>query len=135
MKKYLFITIALLLLTPTIWAQKVDSTVVAQMQEATMILPRYKMYKTENSFILLKLDTRTGKAWMTQFRSSSTSNVETSINYLSLEYEWNSWNGRFDMYPTNNMYKFIIVDTYTGKTYLLQWNTEYDRRFVEPIDD
>lgn len=100
-----------------------------------MILPRYKMYKTENSFILLKLDTRTGKAWMTQFRSSSTSNVETSINYLSLEYEWNSWNGRFDMYPTNNMYKFIIVDTYTGKTYLLQWNTEYDRRFVEPIVD
>ena len=134
MKKYLLL-LAFLVLLPTIKAQIIDSATVAQMQEETMSLPRYKMFKTENNFILLKLDTRTGKVWMTQFRSSTTNNLELPVDYLSLEYSWNSWNGRFDMYATNNIYKFIVLDTYTGKTYLLQWNTESDRRFIEPIVD
>lgn len=109
-----------------------DSIFIAKMQEKTMEVPRYKMYKTDNIHILLKLDTRCGKAWMTQFRSSDTRSMEISIDSaLSLSDE--SWNGRYEMYETQNMYKFIILDTFTGRTFLLQWNTEYDRRFVEPI--
>ncbi len=122
-------------LTLSCFGQKVDYTTIAEMQRVTMLVPRYKMFKTENNVILLKLDTRTGKAWMTQFRSGSTKSVEVPISYTGLEYESLSWNGRFDMYATNNIYKFIIIDTYTGKTYMLQWNVEDDKRFVEPIID
>lgn len=227
MKKYLFL-LAFIILLPSVKAQNIDSTTVAKMQEATKTLPRYKMYKTTNSFIMLKLNTRTGKVWMTQRRSKNTPSIEVPINgvtvkhtflsngkhlqsynineksmsayhsvrvivngeewkkvealyemgpkgkgfmcktsinigltvsfgngdfgkipesgsiievsYISpmesaLEYEWNSWNGRYDMYPTNNIWTFIIVDTYTGKTYQLQWYTELDRCFVEPIEN
>lgn len=132
MKKLLFIIITFLFAI-NLHAQDPDTSVINQMQKATMILPRYKMYKTENNFILLKFDTRTGKAWMTQFRSGETKSLEIPIEYFSLSYEWKSWNGRYDMYETNNIYKFIIVDTYTGKTYLLQWNVDEDKRFIEPI--
>lgn len=114
-------------------AQQVDSAFLADMQQTTKILPRYKMYKTENNFILLKMDTRTGKVWMTQFRSGSTQNMEIPVSYYVIEREHDSWNGRFEMYATNNIYKFIIVDTYLGDTYLLQWNSEYDKRFIEKI--
>lgn len=116
-------------------AQQIDSSYIADMQQSSKLVPRYKIYKTENNFILLKLDTRTGRAWMTQFRSSSTQNLEIPISYYSLAWEHKSWNGRFDMYATNNMYKFIIIDTYLGDTYLLQWNTDDDRRFIEKIVD
>ncbi|MBQ9435571.1 MAG: hypothetical protein IJU33_05525 [Bacteroidales bacterium] len=134
LSRYL-ISFVLIALTLSCLGQKIDYSTIAEMQKVTTLVPRYKMFKTENSVILLKLDTRTGKAWMTQFRSGSTKSLEIPISDTGLDYESMSWNGRFDMCATNNIYKFIIIDTYTGKTYMLQWNIEDDKRFVEPIVD
>ena len=39
-------------------------------------------------------------------------------------------NGRFKLYPTDNSYNFIMVDTINGKTYQVQWNIDKDKRFV-----
>lgn len=41
--------------------------------------------------------------------------------------------GRFELYATNNMYQFILLDTETGRTWQVQWNTEYNKRFRERI--
>lgn len=133
MKKYIILLVAALSFASVCRAQYVGTETISDMQKATKALPRFKIYKTENNHIVLKLDTRTGKAWMTQFRSGDTESAEVPISYSGLEFEGNSWNGRFDMYPTNNMFKFIIVDTYTGKTYLLQWHFEENKRFIEEI--
>ena len=43
-------------------------------------------------------------------------------------------NGRYELYPTQNIYTFILLDTKFGRTYQVQWNTDPKKRFVEQIN-
>lgn len=95
--------------------------------------PRYKMIETQNVHILLKWDTRTGRTWMVQYSLSDTPALENLIpnsNFLS---EDKSWNGRFELYPTQNMFNFIMIDTYNGNTYQVQWNVDEEYCLAAPI--
>ena len=96
--------------------------------------PRYKMYQTENVYNLLKLDTRRGKVWQVQYRMGDSESQVVSLNYIGIVPEDDGWDGRFELYPTKNMYTFIMLDTGTGDTYQVQWSTKgYDYQFVEPL--
>lgn len=106
---------------------------------------RFKMYQTDNIYNLLKLDTWTGRVWQVQWGETK-ERMEVLINYRDLrdlpteeeddyEYAAKNRNGRFEMYPTKNMYTFILLDTYSGKTYQVQWSTKYGERFCVPITD
>lgn len=103
------------------------------MQEATKVLPRFKMYPTENVHILLKLDTKRGKVWMVQYSLSDTHSAEIPIKYYYLVDDDEGWNGRFELYPTKNMYNFIMVDNEDGTTYQVQWSTDSSYRFIQKI--
>ena len=102
------------------------------MVQATRV-PRYKMYPTQNINILLKFDTKRGRIWMVQYRMKDQDALEVTIANFAAVNESAGWNGRFEMYPTNNMYNFLMIDTETGQVYQVQWSTEYNRRFVEKI--
>ena len=39
-------------------------------------------------------------------------------------------NGRFKLYPTGNMYNFVMVDVIDGRTWQVQWNIDDDKRLV-----
>jgi len=96
--------------------------------------PRYKMYKTENTYNLLKLDTATGRVWQVQYRLGSTKSMTVAIDDYSLLWDDETPKaGRFELYPTNNMYQFILLDTQTGKTWQVQWSTVAKERFRERI--
>ena len=41
--------------------------------------------------------------------------------------------GQYKLYPTDNMYNFIMVDTINGFTYQVQWSIDEDSRIVMPI--
>lgn len=94
--------------------------------------PRYKIYSTENIYTLLRLDTRTGQVSQVQYRTNDTDGFSININY-GIIYDSKSHNGRFELYPTKNMYTFIMIDTYSGDLYQVQWSTKKDKRFVERI--
>ena len=95
---------------------------------------RYKMYKTENTYNLLKLDTATGRVWQVQYRLGSTKSMTVVIDDYSLLWDDETPKaGRFELYPTNNMYQFILLDTQTGKTWQVQWSTVAKERFRERI--
>lgn len=55
------------------------------------------------------------------------------INYRGIIREDEEFDGRFELYPTKNMYTFILLDTDNGKTYQVQWNTDPDKRFIMQI--
>lgn len=98
--------------------------------------PRYKMYQTENIYHLLKLDTRTGAVWQVQYRMKSVRASTIPIEYIfstGIIIESLGWDGRFELYPTKNMYTFILLDTSTGDTYQVQWGTDSKHRFVERL--
>ena len=39
-------------------------------------------------------------------------------------------NGRYKLYPTGNMYNFIMVDVIEGRTWQIQWSVKEDKRLV-----
>ena len=96
--------------------------------------PRFKMYQTENTYNLLKLDTRIGRVWQVQYRMKDVESQVVSLNYFGIVSESEGWDGRFELYPTKNLHTFIMIDTGTGDIFQVQWSTSgYDYRFVEKI--
>lgn len=94
-------------------------------------LPRYKLYKTENLYNLIKLDTATGRVWQVQYGMNGTSKrQEIAIDDSSLLWSWDEVRaGRYELYATDNMYTFILLDTEKGYTYQVQWNFDENKRF------
>lgn len=91
--------------------------------------PRYKMYPTQNINILLKLDTATGKVCMVQYGTGDNIGISVPVDDSSLLYSWDTVQaGRFELYPTQNMYNFILLDTQLGNTYQVQWHTKEKSR-------
>ena len=116
----------------------IDSITIAQIgaiyDKIDNIVPRYKIYKTENTYNLIKLNTATGQIWQVQYRLGDTESMTVAIDNTSLLYSFESEiAGRFELYPTNNMYQFILIDTQTGRTWQVQWSTTPGKRFRERI--
>ena len=60
--------------------------------------------------------------------------MEVVLDETSLLYYWEeAIPGRFELYPTQNMYTFILLDTKFGYTYQVQWSTNPDQRFRSRI--
>lgn len=98
---------------------------------ASYSVPRFKLYKTENIYNLIKLDTATGALWQVQYGMNNSSDaMEVPIDeYSLLSYDEGPIPGRYELYPTNNMYTFILLDTRKGYTYQVQWSTNPKQRF------
>ncbi len=49
--------------------------------------------------------------------------------YMKIDFDF-AQNGRFKLYPTQNMYNFIMQDVISGQSYQVQWNNDEDYRGV-----
>ena len=49
---------------------------------------------------------------------------------ISSKYDDIAQNGRFKLYPTGNMYNFIMVDVIDGRNWQVQWSNTEDQRLV-----
>ena len=98
-------------------------------------VPIYKLFPTQNYWTFIKLDTRNGMMWQVHFTISNEGyEGELILNSSSLVLtEQEEVNGRFTLYPTNNIYNFILLDQINGKTYQVQWNNDQEKRFVSRI--
>jgi len=91
----------------------------------------YKMYPTENIYNLLKLDTQTGKIEQVQWSLDEDKEFSTIINSEDLSL-YNSVNS-FELYPTKNIYQFILLDKYSGRTWHVQWGLSSNKRWIKRI--
>ena len=95
---------------------------------------RYKLYPTENMWTFLKLDTKTGRVWQDQYAINSNSRIQSQ--FVSVRLSWDEdWGalsniGRFELYPTQNMYTFLLMDKKLGTIWQIQWSTDPDNRGV-----
>lgn len=100
-------------------------------EEQTMYLP-FKLYPTDNMWTFIKLDTRNGKMWQVQFSVKGDDyRFEMPLNMTVLAAD--STNGRFELYPTQNMFNFVLLDRIGGATWQVQWSTEPENQAVIPI--
>lgn len=97
--------------------------------------PRFKLYPTDNMWTFLELDTATGRIWQVQFSTKGSDyRFDTVLNSESLILDGEERiAGRFELYKTQNMYNFILLDTLKGGTWQVQWSTESANRMIIPI--
>ena len=139
MKKLILATIALFVCGQSIlFAQEIEAdslqTTLSEKDILTLVASNtrseenYKLYPTENMWTFLKLDTRTGKVWQVQYSLNSDSYGEVVVSDQDLTFGSNDKAGRFELYPTQNMYNFILLDKKEGTVVQIQWSMDADNR-------
>lgn len=94
---------------------------------------RYKLYETENIYTLLRLDTKTGMIDQVQWSLDSDKEGTLTINGEDLTYGFGVGSGSFELYPTKNMYQFILMDKTNGRMWHVQWGFEFKKRWIQRI--
>lgn len=92
---------------------------------------RYKMYQTDNIYTLLQLDTKTGMIEQVQWSLESNNEGSVTINGKDLTSGYGS--NSFELYPTKNMYQFILLDKTTGRKWHVQWGMKATERWIRRI--
>lgn len=105
----------------------------AQAQSNNTSDENFKLYETTNMWTFLKLDTRTGKIWQVQYSVEGPDyRFETALNTMDFTSNSNAKAGRFELYKTQNIHNFILLDKYDGRVWQVQWGNAESRQ-VLPI--
>lgn len=94
---------------------------------------RYKLYQTDNIYTFLQLDTKTGMIEQVQWSLDSDNEGSVSINIEDLTYGLGCGSGSFELYPTKNMYQYLLLDKTTGRKWHVQWGMESSKRWIRRI--
>lgn len=94
---------------------------------------RYKLYQTDNIYTFLQLDTKTGMIEQVQWSLDSNKEGSITINGDDLTYGQGKGSGSFELYPTKNMYQFLLLDKTTGRKWHVQWGMESTNRWIRRI--
>jgi hypothetical protein len=86
---------------------------------------RHRMFKTTNAWNFLQLDTQTGKVWQVQFSVDKDSRMKIEVRPEVVATGGKP--GRFTLYPTRNMFNFILLDQDMGKTWQVQWSIDKEQ--------
>ena len=99
----------------------------------------YQLFPTQNMWTFIMLDTYTGKNWQVQFSVKGEDYMFAApINMFSLAYpeKYSDWTNRFQMFATQNMWTFILLDSYNGRLWQVQYSTQdLDNLFCIPINE
>lgn len=115
--------------------QSMESKEAPEELVQTCDIERFKLYPTQNMWTFIKLDTQTGQMWQVQYSvESDEGRFEYDLNPTQLITDGKKVNGRFELYPTKNIYNFILLDVMDGKTWQVQWSLEEGNRAVVPIN-
>lgn len=109
------------------------STVTESAKRTEVLVPCYKLFPTTNMWIFLKLDTSKGLIKMVQYSMEDKNRLEAAINYLPLASGDDAIPGRFNLYPTQNMWTFILLDEVDGRTWQVQWSLD-GKEGIVPIN-
>ena len=80
---------------------------------------RFKLYATENIYNFLLLDTETGKIDIVQWSLDDGKEGSATINDKDLSLDTGC--GTFELYPTKNLYQFLLLDKVTCRKWHVQW--------------
>lgn len=92
----------------------------------------YRLFSTHNIFTFLRLDTSVGRIWQVQWGGDSDRRFIEPLNEKALVTSGKP--GRFTLYPTRNIFTFILVDQETGEIWHVQWGKS-ENRFIERIPE
>ena len=96
----------------------------------------FRLFKTDNMWTYLLLDTRNGRIWQVNFTVSEEGvRTKIPINLKPLVNNEEAKNGRFTLYPTDNMWNFLLLDQEDGRVWQCQFSLkEEGLRIILPIE-
>mgnify|MGYP003613174846 FL=1 len=90
----------------------------------------YRLFSTRNMYTFIKLNTSNGQMWQVQWGTESKYRFENVLSDISLVNKDEEKKGRFFLYPTTNIYNFILLDQIDGRTWQVQWGKEEERALI-----
>lgn len=103
-------------------------------ENTSLLNERYKLYPTENIYTLLQLDTQTGRIEQVQWSLDADNEGSVTINDEVLSHDFLSdVPSSFELYPTKNMYQFILIDKTDGRKWHVQWGMSDKERWIREI--
>lgn len=131
MKRFLLFTALLLVVVPSFADDNVPEP--TQKPDAP-----YRLFRTQNIYTFLKLDTRTGQVWQLQwgekdYRWSVPINREILLEHRSPAATTRPVPGRFTLCPTANIFTFLLLDQEDGRAWQTQWGKDDSERFIKPV--
>ena len=95
---------------------------------------RFELYPTQNSFNFLKLDKKTGKIYQVQWSLEGEEEFSITLNGIDLS-QFSTDGNCFKLYPTKNMWQFILLDGASGRAWHVQWGFEENNRWIKRIEE
>lgn len=125
-----FITLIFLLFATISFAQSTLQTPLQNISTDSAV--NYRLFSTQNLYTFIKLDTRNGKMCQVQWSTKGSEyRFETTRSDISLVNKEEEKNGRFFLYPTTNIYNFILLDQIDGRAWQVQWGNKEDRMVLQ----
>ena len=125
MRKLFFVSI-FVLTTISVFSQSTSVVPVQNISTDSAVV--YRLFATQNMYTFIKLDTRNGKMWQVQWSTKGRDyRFETTLSDVSMVNKDEEKNGRFFLYPTTNIYNFILLDQIDGRAWQVQWGKEEER--------
>lgn len=129
--KRIVISIIIGLASVTAFAQSTSEAPIQNISTDSTVV--YRLFSTRNMYTFIKLNTRNGQMWQVQWGTESKYQYETTLSDISRVNKDEEKNGRFFLYPTTNIYNFILLDQIDGRVWQVQWSTKVNERMVNPI--
>lgn len=127
--KTTLITLFFLLSATISFAQSTSETPIQIISTDSAV--SYRLFSTRNMYTFIKLDTRNGKMWQVQWSTKGNEyRFESTLSDISRVNKDEEKNGRFFLYPTTNIYNFILLDQIDGRTWQVQWGKEEERAVI-----
>jgi hypothetical protein len=93
---------------------------------------RFVLYKTQNMWNFLLLDSRNGRIWQEQYSIKEGYSGPTVLSSKILTDK--EVDGRFYLTATDNMWNFLLTDSINGRVWQCQWGFDDKNRFCSEVD-
>lgn len=124
-----FITLIFVLFATISFAQSTSEVPLQNISTDSAVA--YRLFSTRNMYTFIKLDTRNGQMWQVQWSTKGSEfRFGTTLSDISLVDKDEEKNGRFFLYPTTNIYNFILLDQVDGRAWQVQWSIEEKDRAI-----
>jgi hypothetical protein len=127
--KKIAISLIVVFATMTAFAQNQTTPMSIVSPDSAIV---YRLFSTQNTWTFIKLNTRNGQMWQVQW-STESNQSEIPISLTTRVSKEEEKNGRFFLYPTHNIFNFILLDQLDGRVWQVQWAIKEKDRIVIPI--
>lgn len=126
-----FITLIFVLFATISFAQSPSEVPIQNISTDSTVV--FRLFSTRNMWTFIKLNTRNGQMWQIQW-DTGRDKFETPLSLKSLIPIEEEKNGRFFLYPTTNIYNFVLLDQINGRVWQVQWSGKDNERLVLPVN-